>query len=95
MNAQSPQLIAQLRHQIAQLQNQNALLQNQVAQLQNLNAQFRQQLIAAQQVPRRDDSSPVGDFLSGAGQIALGVGGGILAADAIEDISGDLFDDLW
>ncbi|QIS10984.1 DUF2076 family protein [Nocardia arthritidis] len=61
-------------------------LQQQVAQLQQ---SAQRQPAPAAAPPRRSG----GDFLTGAAQIALGVGGGMLAAGAIEDIAGDLFDD--
>ncbi|WP_442791107.1 DUF2076 domain-containing protein [Nocardia sp. NBC_01327] len=65
-----------------------------IAQLQQENVQLRQQVLDYQQRGDADDRRSGGsDFLSGAVQIALGVGGGILAADVL----GDVFDggDSW
>ncbi|MFB7723109.1 hypothetical protein [Nocardia sp. NPDC056100] len=78
----------QAQHLIESLQHRNAQLQQQVLYLQ-------QQLSAAQRPQQSQRSSGPGDFLTGAAEIALGVGGGILAADLIGDVAGDLFDDLW
>ncbi|MEV6773496.1 DUF2076 family protein [Nocardia sp. NPDC051030] len=66
-------------------------------------AQLQQQLADArrnnQHTSEHRRENPTGDFLSGAGQIALGVGGGILAAEAIEGVAEGLFgdddDDSW
>ncbi|WP_327147012.1 DUF2076 family protein [Nocardia sp. NBC_01327] len=60
-----------------------------IAQLRQENAQLRQQVSDYQQRGDADDRRSGGsDFLSGAAQIALGIGGGILAADVIGDVFG-------
>jgi len=43
-------------------------------------------------MPRREPSRPGGGFLAGAGQLALGIGGGILGAEVLTSIfDGGLF----
>ncbi|MFE3187641.1 hypothetical protein ACFXHA_01445 [Nocardia sp. NPDC059240] len=67
-----------------------------IAQLRQENAQLRQRVADLQQGGNRGDSrSGVGEFLSGAAQIAVGIGGGMLAADVIGDVFGDDGGDSW
>ncbi|GAB2540627.1 hypothetical protein [Nocardia heshunensis] len=67
-----------------------------IGQLQQENSQLRQQLASLQQRGNRAESgSGVGEFLSGAAQIAVGIGGGILAADVLEDVFDDGGDSWW
>ncbi|RJO69163.1 DUF2076 family protein [Nocardia panacis] len=73
-----------------------------ITQLRQQVAQLQQQLAQQPQpgyTPPQPQERSGGGFLAGAGQIALGVGGGMLAASAIEGIADSIFgdddDDGW